>query len=122
MRNFSWLSLVVILFVGCGKSVPELQGFDRDTFKNDRNGCKGNRVASEQILKREKENLLALTEMQIVKTLGRPDQNEIYKRNQKFFTYFLEPSPNCTGDSAKASKKLTVRFNAMGLAKEIVID
>jgi hypothetical protein len=122
MQNFRLFSLLFIFIVGCGKSLPEIEGFDATAFKNDRNGCKGDRVASEEILIRDKQQLLALTEMQIVRVLGRPDQNEIYKRNQKFYTYFIQPAPKCNGDSLKVSKKLIVRFNAMGLAKEIVVD
>ena len=122
MRNFRWLSLIVLLFAGCGKSVPEIDGLDTDAFKNDRNGCKGDRISAEHSLVLEREKLLALTEMQIVSVLGKPDQNELYKRNQKFYTYFLEPAGKCTGDSAKISKKMIVRFNAMGLAKEITFE
>jgi hypothetical protein len=122
MQNFRWLSLIVLLFVGCGKSVPEIDGLDAVAFKSDRNGCKGSRITAEHSLVREREKLLALTEMQIVRVLGKPDQNELYKRNQKFYTYFLEPAPKCTGDSTRVSKKMIVRFNAMGLAKEITFE
>ena len=126
MQNFRWLSLlfllIIFLLIGCGKSLPEISGFDSDAFKNDRNGCKGDRVSAETLLVQEKEKLMALSEMQIVKILGRPDQNELYKRNQKFYTYFIHPGPSCTSDSPKISKKLIVRFNAMGLAKEITVE
>lgn len=122
MRNFRWLSLSLLLIVSCGKSVPEISGFDSDAFKNDRNGCKGDRARGEAPLLKEKEKLMALSEMQIVKILGRPDQNELYKRNQKFYSYFLEPAPSCSGDSIKTSKRLIVRFTAMGLAKEVVVE
>lgn len=71
---------------------------------------------------REKEKLLALDEMKIVKLLGKPDRNELFTRNQKFYEYFLEPSPECGGNSTKVAKKLVIRFNAMGLAKEVAIE
>ncbi len=72
--------------------------------------------------------MLALDEMAIVSLLGNPDQNELYKRNQKFYTYFLQPGPGCAaanaapGDRDAAPKKLVIRFNAMGLAKEIIVE
>lgn len=72
-------------------------------------------------MSKEKNKLLALDEMQIVKLLGKPDRNELFIRNQKFFYYFIEPSDNCNGQ-IKSTKKLSIRFNAMGLAKEVTIE
>ena len=70
----------------------------------------------------QKEKLLALDQLQIVELLGRPDQNELSKRNQKFFYYFIDPAPRCAGASNTAAKRLVIRFNAMGLAKEVSIE
>ena len=60
--------------------------------------------------------------MQIVKLLGRPDQNELSTRNQKFFYYFLEPAPACGTATDSLSARLSIRFNAVGLAKEVAIE
>ncbi len=71
----------------------------------------------------QREKLLALKELQIVDLLGKPDQNELSKRNQKFYYYFLQPAKECnTGDSTITPKRLAIRFNAMGLAKEVRIE
>lgn len=69
----------------------------------------------------QKEKLLALDEMAIVKLLGKPDRNELYKRNQKFYYYYLQPGEDCSSFAGSA-KRLAVRFNAMGLAKEIIVE
>ena len=69
----------------------------------------------------EKEKLLALDEKEVIKVLGRPDRNELFKRNQKFYYYFLQPAPECNLGNDNP-QKLVVRFNAMGLAKEVVIE
>jgi outer membrane protein assembly factor BamE (lipoprotein component of BamABCDE complex) len=58
--------------------------------------------------------------MQIIALLGRPDQNELYSRNQKFYYYSLEPGKVCGMNSE--SKRLSVRFNATGRAKEIELE
>jgi hypothetical protein len=108
--------------ISCGKPAPKLEGFDQQLWKNDKNACLGKRIIFEEPLRKEKQKLLSLSEMQIVDVLGRPDQNELYKRNQKFYTYFLEPAAMCKGDSTTQPKKLVVRFNAMGLAKEVNIE
>lgn len=68
----------------------------------------------------EKEKLKALSEMDLVKLLGRPDENQLLDRSQKIYTYYLEPGPNCEHSKPDA-KKLILRINAMGLAKETLI-
>jgi len=73
-------------------------------------------------LESEKDKLLALTEMEIIDILGRPDQNELSKRNQKFYYYYINPGPACKATSDAPAKKLSIRFNAMGLAKEVAIE
>ena len=67
----------------------------------------------------QKEKLLSLSELEIVDVLGKPDQQELYKRNQKFYYYFIKPSRDCNPSLSGNSLRLVIRFNAVGLAKEI---
>jgi hypothetical protein len=124
MRKSSWLSLVfvAVLFVSCGKSLPDLEGFDEKSWKEDKDGCGNKRSKMITAIKSEKGKLLSLNEGQVIRILGRPDRNELFTRNQKFFEYFLEPSPECSADSTQSALKLVVRFNAMGLAKEVAVE
>jgi hypothetical protein len=123
MRSFRSLSLLALLFIvlSCGKPLPELKVIDLKAWKADRNGCASKRSEMIDAIRKEKAKLLALDEMQIVTLLGKPDRNELFKRNQKFFYYFLEPSAQCEthGDNPL---RLSIRFNAMGLAKEAVVE
>jgi hypothetical protein len=111
----------VLLLISCGKDIPTLDGIDLSIWKNDKFGCDGKRFPMVNQLKTEKEKLLSLDESGIIKVLGRPDRNELFKRNQKFFQYFLEPAPECKIGNVNPLK-LVVRFNAMGLAKEVVLE
>jgi outer membrane protein assembly factor BamE (lipoprotein component of BamABCDE complex) len=71
----------------------------------------------------QSKKLLALSEQEIVTLLGKPDENELYKRNQKFYYYFLEPSKQCSDTLGENDpQKLVIRFNAIGLAKEVSIE
>lgn len=70
---------------------------------------------------REKEKLLGLDEVQTVKLLGSPDQEELYSRNQKFYYYFIDPAAQCGTPGDSTAEKLVIRFNAVGLAKEVSI-
>ena len=110
-----------ILLIGCGKPLPNLDGVNLTDWKNDKNGCSGTRQRMADNFVAQKDKLLALSETDIIKLLGKPDQNELYKRNTKFYTYYFQQGPGCAADSI-ATKSITFRFNAMGLAKEIVIE
>lgn len=124
MHRFRSLSplLLILLLISCGKALPSLDGIDKAAWANDRNGCQQKRLAMKDALMKEKEKLLALKETQIVSLLGKPDRNELLKRSQKFYHYYLEPSLECKGRSDTSALKLLIRFNAMGLAKEISIE
>ena len=113
--------VIALTFVSCGKSLPELQNIDLTAWQNDKHACADYRSKNIELIRNQKEKLLALKESQIISLLGRPDRNELYKRNQKFFFYDLEAGPACDTLS-KEGLRLSIRFNAMGLAKEVAIE
>ena len=117
--------IFAVLLISCGKDLPELKGIDHNLWIQDKNACNGSRSKMMQAIDGEKEKLLVLKETQIVELLGRPDKNELYKRNQKFFFYYLSPGKLCNAENDSLpdlSSKLVIRFNAMGLAKEVSIE
>lgn len=117
------LLLIAFVFNSCGKSLPALDGIDLQSWKEDKNGCLNKRSSMQASIVSQQDKLLALDELQIVELLGKPDQNELYKRNQKFYYYYLQPAGDCNpADSTITPKRLLIRFNAMGLAKEVQIE
>jgi len=114
---FIWL----LAFASCENPMPTIDGLNQEEWKEDKNGCLQKRASMISQLKEQKNKLQGLSESQIIKLLGRPDHNELYKRNQKFFSYFLQNGPACAVDSL-TTIKLVVRFNAMGRAKEIAVE
>lgn len=119
-RLYSALCCILIV-TSCGKSLPDLDNLDLSAWEKDKNACGEYRTNHMEAIQNQKEKLLALKESQIIELLGRPDRNELYKRNQKFFYYYLMPSPDCPNASSE-SKRLAIRFNAMGLAKEVAVE
>jgi hypothetical protein len=114
------LFIFFILFAGaCGKPLPTLDGIDLKQWRDDKNGCHHYRERLIETLTSQKDKLKGLSEDDLLALLGRPDQNELYKRNEKFFKYFLAPGPICRNDSS--GMILSVRFNSVGLAKEATI-
>lgn len=121
MYIFKWRSLIflsVFCLLGCGKGAPSLDNFDSSVWKSDRYACRGERSRLYASLSLQKSKLLGLNEMEVVETLGKPDQNELSKRNQKFYYYFLSASTKCASPDPKA-RRLVLRFNATGLVKEV---
>lgn len=124
MMAKKWHSISSIFFVivaSCGKPMPVLKGIDTAAWQADKNGCSGSRASTLGTLREQTHDFLGLSEMEIIEVFGKPDKNELYKRNQKFYYYFLQPSADCP-TPAPTPLTLAVRFNAMGLAKEISIE
>jgi hypothetical protein len=113
---------MLFLCAACNKPLPALDGVDTKKWQGDKNGCGGIRITMRTSIDREKEKLLGLDQMQIVDILGRPDRNELSTRNQKFFHYFIDPAPSCPTATDSLTEKLVIRFNAVGLAKEVAIE
>lgn len=93
-----------------------------DTWREDRNGCAGVRAGEIAKMEHQKGKLLGLSELDIVKVLGKPDVNELSKRNQKFYYYYIESGPACGALKESNPVALAIRFNAMGLAKEVRLE
>lgn len=120
--NINPIVLIILFCFSCSKPLPSLEGLDLQRWKEDKNACANFRFSMRKTIDKEKNKLLALDQMQIVELLGRPDQNELYKRNQKFFYYFIKPSPLCHLATDSICAKLVIHFNAVGLAKEVAIE
>lgn len=113
---------VLLMLLSCGKSLPTLQNIDITTWVQDKNACNGQRTKMLIEFQNQKDKLLGLSEAQIIELLGRPDHNELYKRNQKFYYYFLQPALHCKSGGSNEAMRLVVRFSAMGIAKEVSVE
>lgn len=124
MCKFRWHDalLVLVMAGACGKPLPTIEGVNQNDWKNDKNGCGGVRTDIVNDIVEQRAKLLSLDELKIVSVLGKPDQNELYTRNQKFYYYFVDPSPACDTHNAAHQRRLVVRFNAVGLASEIQVE
>ncbi len=120
MKKLSWVSLF-LLIIACGKPLPDLAPIDLAQWKDDKDGCKQIRLSILEELKIQKDELKGLSEKDIIELLGRPDHNELYKRNQKFYYYDIDPGKSCN-DKVTAGRQLVIRFTAMGYAKEVSIS
>lgn len=121
-RSFSLGVTIFLINISCGQPLPTLDQIDLYAWKNDKQACHGKRASMSSALESQSEKLLALDESEIIELLGKPDEAELYTRNQKFYYYFVDPSKGCAQADSTASRRLIIRFNATGLAKEVSIE
>lgn len=122
MRAGSLNLLLVLALWACGTKAPEIAGIDLDRWKEDKNGCAGYRITTEPELRRQADLLKSLNEAEVIRLLGRPDRNELYSRNQKFFQYHLLPAGSCSTGTSPDSLRMVLRFNAVGLVREVTFE
>ncbi|WP_053404346.1 hypothetical protein [Persicobacter sp. CCB-QB2] len=95
MNRLSFLFLFTCLsFFSC-KPTPEIPGFDQESWKADREGCQGKRAALLPLLQAKEADLEKISTTQIVKLLGRPNKEELYRRSQRFFHYQISGGKGC---------------------------
>jgi hypothetical protein len=112
--------LLIIALHGCGEKRKErkLQKFDSSSWIQDKNGCAGIRLAMKEDILKSKYRMRGMKASEIEELLGKPDAQELYKRNQRYYIYFIEPGPDCTTDKENDTLALFVRFTAVGIASE----
>ena len=101
----------------------DTSGFDTRQWQEDPGGCAGKRKNLLADFKEfVKPVLKGKSDTQIRKVLGKPDYSELGKRGKKYFFYFLEKGPHCTGPAAPGKADcLRIRFEALNRANEIVV-
>lgn len=118
---------VGILLVSCSNpNAVTQQEFDMKAWKNDRNGCENVRAGMLENLEKIKPKLEGLDEIDLRKILGKPDFSELYSRNQKFYTYYIDASEKCTNSNSQNIKNMErrlvqIRFDAINAVNEIVV-
>ncbi len=110
-----WLS--IILLMACNQS-PKIKGFDSGSWQGDHDGCSGIRKTSLPVLLSARDRMLGKNEEYIINLLGKPDRNDLYERDQKFYIYFLDPGPSCS-QTVKDPEMLVVRFTSLGICDDV---
>jgi hypothetical protein len=121
--------LLFVLFTtltSCKEEI-DLQGFDIKKWREDYKGCKNNRLELlAEFDQKVKPKLQGLSEKEVYKLLGKADMNELSRRNQKFYYYFIESGKQCANDTdsstnTKPARRMQIRFDAINNVNEVVI-
>lgn len=115
------LAIVITLqLTFCNKKKRKIDKFDSDTWVADQYGCEGDRLVLMDDLLKVKFRLRGMKMGEIEDVLGKPEGIELYKRDQKYYIYYMEPNENC-GVEKENPLKLYVRFSAVGIANELTV-
>lgn len=110
---------ILILPLACGNRL-DLGSFDKVEWLADANGCNASRSKMIKEIDEVKPKLLGLYQKAIIKILGQPEEQELYRRSQTYYIYWLDPSAGCPSP-IENPRKLEIRFTALGIANEINI-
>ncbi len=124
---FSFFVCLSLLVSSCSdpNAITENE-FDMKAWKMDRNGCESVRTGMLEDLEKIKPKLEGLDEIDLRKILGKPDFAELYSRNQKFYTYYIDASEKCENSNSEKVKTgerrlVQIRFDAINAVNEIVV-
>ncbi|GAB3268200.1 hypothetical protein GCM10027347_37530 [Larkinella harenae] len=109
--------------MGCSAPPDQLGKLDLAKWRTDRGGCQGVRALLVDDFKAVRQELKGKSANEIGKLLGRPDNEQLDDRNQKFYIYFLESGPHCQDPKVKSeSRSVALRLSAIGLVTEITFQ
>lgn len=108
-----------LLLASCTTPEP-LRGFDSETWKNDRKGCKGERAELVYELDTLRQEFYHKKEYVVRLVLGKPDHEELMERSQRIYIYYIEPGTQCTGRGEMSdANRVEVRINSLAKVSEI---
>lgn len=120
MTRYYFFLFLVYLGTSCTPNLT-IEGFDKEIWVSDKDGCNGERKVLAEVLDKHKDQLLGKDQSQIKALLGKPDMHEIYKRSQRFYIYSIDAGVSCHNYIAdKTAANFTLRFNALGRVHEVV--
>lgn len=97
-----------------------MAGFDSAKWKQDKKGCQEQRRTMLHDFDNIRLDLYGRTEDDIKDILGKPDAEQLMRRGQRVFIYYLEAGEQCTErNKLSEANRAEVRFNALHKVSEI---
>ncbi|MCU0446598.1 MAG: hypothetical protein MUE85_16955 [Microscillaceae bacterium] len=119
---------ILVVIVGLAslmacKEAPKLDNFDKTEWVKDRQACLNLRSKYLASLESQKLKLKGLGQNQVMQLLGKPDIQELYNRNQRFYIYFYEKGAQCEGKADIINGKvIKIRISALDAVTEVLIQ
>ena len=119
MRRYTPFILLFILVSSCLKKV-EVGSFEPDKWKADSKGCLAQRTDLVDDINKNKKAFLGLYQKDVLKVFGQPEEQELYKRSQTYYVYYIDAAEDCESP-VENPRKLYIRFTSLGIANELTI-
>lgn len=117
---YKYFGFILIILCSCGLSSPSVPNFDALSWKEDINGCHGDRLKQLEQLYEYKDLLLGFNQNEIKYYLGKPDEQELFNRSQTFFHYYISNHNSCNIKTSSLEPiSLQIRFNALNSSNEV---
>lgn len=123
MWNKVILGAVMVLCLcamGCTNEI-KLAQFESQKWKDDPNGCKGEREKLLTTLLAGQSQLIGHNALEIKNLLGMPDSQELRTRGMVFFEYGVKGGNLCNPQSLNQPEILRIRFDALDRVTEVAV-
>ncbi|MFT7036238.1 MAG: hypothetical protein ACJA2S_004767 [Cyclobacteriaceae bacterium] len=120
MKKLYLVLLIFFILSACNTKNVTIPNFDFSLWKNDSFGCGDYRENKKDILQKNKQAILSLTEKEIVRFFGFPEKTELINRSEKFYFYYLSGNSTCIKNTGLENSYIRIRFNSLGYSKEIL--
>lgn len=114
---FLWIAGSFLL-AACQKTEVKLDNFDKALWQNDSKGCQNIRLQMLPSLEKQKDKILGLPQEKVTEILGKPDRQDLQKRNAKRFVYYVSEGSQC-GNNNTEGIALILQFGALNYVSEI---
>lgn len=119
MKKYFLIGLLLPLFLACSEPA-RLDGFDSTKWKQDKKGCQNQRSQMIADFEGIRRDLYGRPEADIKDILGKPDAEQLMRRGQRVFIYYLEPGAHCSErNKLSEANRAEVRFSALSKVSEI---
>lgn len=119
MKKLLAFSVLTLLLSGCLKKI-EIKDFDTDLWASDPKACLNIRPDLIDKINENKKQILGLYQKDVLKIFGQPEEQELYKRSQTYYVYYLDAAESCDAP-VENPRKLYIRFTSLGIANELTI-
>jgi hypothetical protein len=123
MRKFRFVIIgfwAAFTLVSCSEDI-RIPGFEAQKWKEDPNGCHGEREKLLAALLKGRTELIGKNEMAIKTLLGKPDSKDIRTRGQIFFEYGVVGGNLCDPSTIAQPEILRIRFDALDRVTEVAV-
>jgi len=112
--------LFVLIASACNEDI-RIPNFEPQKWKEDPNGCNGDREKLLTILLTGRSQVIGKNEVEVKEFLGKPDSQDLRTRGQKFFEYGVKGGNLCNPQSLNQPEILRIRFDALDRVTEMAV-